>query len=107
MSASILSILLVFLVLGALQNNVILIFTDILSYTVIYKQLCRSLPDTTLYLLRFFALCGTCLETRGSQLGAALGFSSHDNKPEVLKYIEHSAKNCNKYSAALDGEQCH
>jgi hypothetical protein len=30
----------------------------------------------------------------------------HDNKPEVLKYIEHSAQNCNKYSAALDGELC-
>jgi hypothetical protein len=47
------------------------------------------------------------LEPLGSLLGAFLGFCSHDNKPEVLKYVEHSAKNCNKYSAALDGEQFH
>jgi len=62
--------------------------------------LCHSPPDTTLYLLWYFALCTTCLEPLGLLMGA-----SHDNKPEVLKYIEHSAKNCNKYSAALHGEQ--
>jgi hypothetical protein len=34
-------------------------------------------------------------------------FCSGDDKPKVLKYVGCSAKNCNKYSAVLAGEQCH